>query len=155
MPRRTAAAALVTAAAIGMVACSDEDREEIGDAVGSVVEDVQDAANTLVSTVQEEAGEAVDAAAETAVRNVAAQAGRDAFAEAGHPIQGELTCEATATSDAAKVDVSCTGTTEAGGAAELTGQTDEFPGASVTEVSGAFTGTVDGSEVFTADALGA
>ena len=36
----------------------------------------------------------------------------------------------------------------------MTGTTDELPGASVTELEGAFTGTVDGTEAFSTDTLG-
>ena len=52
------------------------------------------------------------------------------------------------------VDVMCTGTTDDGAAAEMTGTSDELPGASVTELEGQFTGTVDGTEAFTTDTLG-
>jgi hypothetical protein len=65
-----------------------------------------------------------------------------------------LTCEATAADGLDSVDVNCTGTTEDGGEAALTGTTDELPGESITEVEGTFTGTVDGAEVFTTDTLG-
>ena len=95
---------------------------QIGQTVDSLVDDVQDAANTVVSNAEEAAGDVVNDAAEAAVRNVAAQAGRAEFSDAGHPIDGELTCEAAVAGDASQVDVTCTGTTEAGGAAELTGR---------------------------------
>ncbi len=155
MLRRSVSVTLVAFVALGAAACSDEDRDQIGQTVDSLVDDVQDAANTVVSNAEEAAGDVVNDAAEAAVRNVAAQAGRAEFSDAGHPIDGELTCEAAVAGDASQVDVTCSGTTEAGGAAELTGQTSEVPGAGVTDISGTFTGTVDGAEVFTADALGA
>ena len=53
-----------------------------------------------------------------------------------------------------QVDVNCTGTTEDGGAAVLTGTTSEIPGASITELDGTFTATVDGEPVFETDTLG-
>ncbi len=53
-----------------------------------------------------------------------------------------------------QIDISCTGTTQDGGAAELTGHTNEIPGASVVTLDGEFTGTVDGEEVFTTQRLG-
>ncbi len=152
---RAVSATLVALVALGVAACSDEDRDEIGQAADSLVQDVQDAANTVVSNAEQAAGDAVNAAAETAVRNVAAQAGRAEFSDAGHPIEGDLTCEATVAGNASQVDVTCNGTTEAGGTALLTGQTSELPGAGVTDIAGTFTGTVNGEEVFTADALGA
>jgi Tfp pilus assembly protein PilV len=54
----------------------------------------------------------------------------------------------------AKIDISCTGTTKAGGAAALTGTTNELPGASVVSLNGQFAGTVDGSTVFSTQRLG-
>ena len=41
-----------------------------------------------------------------------------------------------------------------GGAAVLTGTTNELPGASVVSLNGQFTGTVDGATVFTTQRLG-
>ena len=52
-----------------------------------------------------------------------------------------------------EIDISCTGTTQAGGVAALTGRRRD-PGASVVTLDGDFTGTVDGEEVFTTERLG-
>ena len=156
MFNRTGAAAALAVAALSLVACSDEARDELGETVDSAVDDVQDVADSVVENVQEEAGEAVDAAMETAARNLAATQGEAAFEDAGQPIdESGLDCQATATDDASNIDITCSGTTEDGGAAELTGRTTELPGASLTELVGDFTGTVDGSEVFTTERLGA
>ena len=154
MFRRIAAASLAAFAVVGVAACSDSDREQLGETIDSVVDDVQDAADSLVSTVQQGAADAVNDTAEAAVRNLAAQFGKDAFDSADQPIEGDLTCEATVTQDAAHVDVTCTGTTAQGGAAELTGQTSELPGANVNALTGEFAGTGDGAEVFAGDTLG-
>jgi hypothetical protein len=154
MSRRIAAASLAAFAVVGGAACSDSDREQLGDTLDSVVDDVQDAADSLVSTVQQGASDAINDTAEAAVRNLAAQFGKGAFESAGQPIEGDLTCEATVTQDASHVDVTCTGTTTQDGAAELTGQTSELPGAGANALTGDFTGTVDGAEVFTTDTLG-
>jgi hypothetical protein len=148
--RRKLLVGIVAVAAFGLVACGDDD-----ETVDSVIDDVESAARTAVS----EAGEAVDEAgadaAEAVVRNLAAQQGEQEFADAGSPLDDNgLTCEATAADGLDSVDVNCTGTTEDGGEAALTGTTDELPGESITEVEGTFTGTVDGTEVFTTDTLG-
>jgi hypothetical protein len=142
---------VVAVAALGLAACGDDD-----ETADSIIEDVESAARTVVT----EAGEAIDEAgadaAEAVVRNLAAQQGAQEFADAGSPLDDDgLTCEATASDGLDSVDVNCTGTTEDGGEAALTGSTDELPGESITEVEGTFTGTVDGSEVFTTDSLGA
>ena len=165
-----AAAAVVS---LGLSACSDDDDATID----SLVDDVESAARTAITQAENvartaitqaedvarsaitQAGEAVDdataAAAETAVRNLAAEQGEQEFADNGHPINDDgLTCEATASEDVDSVQVNCTGTTQDGGQAELTGETSEFPGASITEIEGNFTGTVDGTEVLTTDRLG-
>src|SRR3990170_4967209 len=98
---RRPALLLVATVALGAAACSDEDREDVSDVV------------------------------ETAARNIAAEQGEEQFSDAGHPLDDEgLTCEATAADGAEAVDISCTGTTEDGAAAELTGTTSELPGAS-------------------------
>lgn len=146
----------VAAAATFLVsACSEEDRDDLGDTADSVIEDVEDAARTAASEVEEAAGEVTDDVAETAARNIATQQGEEQFADAGAPLDDSgLSCEATVGDDATTVDVSCTGTTEDGKAAALTGSTSELPGASVTELEGQFTGTVDGQEVFSTETLG-
>ena len=121
---------VVAVAAVLLVAagCSDEDRAEL-----------------------------LDDATELGVRNLAALQGAEQFNNAGHEIDDDgLTC----TAEVAKgggldhVDVNCTGTTEAGGEAVLSGTTSEIPGASVTELKGTFTATVEGETVFETDQLG-
>jgi hypothetical protein len=57
-------------------------------------------------------------------------------------------------SGVAKIDINCTGTTKAGGAAALTGTTNELPGASVVSLNGQFTAVVDGTTVFNTQRLG-
>lgn len=150
---RTIAALAVVS--LGAAACSDEDREDIGDAVDTVVDEVEDAGRTAVSEAEDAVGDAASDAAELAARNIATQQGEEQFADAGRPLDdGGLTCEATVADGLDGVDVNCTGTTQDGGAAELTGSTGEVPGASATELDGTFTGTVDGDEVFSAESLG-
>ena len=131
------------AALLTIAACSEESQ----DAVQADIE-------SAVTEVGEAVDEATDDAGEALVRNIATQQGEEQFSNAGHPLDGPLTCEATVQADVAAIDVSCTGTTQAGGAAALTGATSELPGASVVSLEGAFTGTVDGAEVFTTETLG-
>jgi hypothetical protein len=115
------------AAVVGLVACSDEDRDEV-----------------------------LDDATELAVRNFAALQGAEHFDSAGHEIDDDgLSCRATITEGGrTAVRVECTGTTTDGGEARLTGITSELPGASITELEGDWTATVDGQEFFTTDELG-
>lgn len=126
--------------------------------IAACSEEAQDAVKADVESAVTEAGDAVaeasDDAGEALVRNIATQQGEEQFNNAGHPLDGSLTCEATVQDDLATIAVSCTGTTQAGGAAALTGTTSELPGASVVTLDGAFTGTVDGAEVFTTERLG-
>ncbi len=144
--------AVAAAAVLGVSACGNDD----DGTADSIIDDVESAARTAVSEVGDAAEEAGADAAEAVVRNLAAQQGAQEFADAGSPLDDDgLTCEATASDGLDSVEVSCTGTTEDGGEAALTGTTDELPGESITEVEGTFTGTVDGSEVFTTDSLGA
>ena len=121
-------------------------------------DDTQDSIESDVESAITEVGEAVDEAAEdageAAARNLATQQGEEQFTNAGHPLDGPLTCEATVADGVDQIDISCTGTTQDGGAAELTGTTSEIPGASVVTLDGEFTGTVDGEEVFTTERLG-
>lgn len=147
-----AGAALV---ALGASACSDDTEDAVSSDVASAVSEVEDAAASVITEVGDAAGEALDDTAETAIRNIATQQGEEQFNDSGHPLDDAgLTCEATVADDASSVDVSCTGTTADGDEALLTGQTDELPGASVVELEGTFTGTVDGIEVFTTETLG-
>ena len=137
-------AAAAACAVVGVAACSQESQD-----------DARQAAESAISAVQEAAGEVIDDATELAARNLAAEYGEREFDEAGYPIDDEgLTCAATATDDATALDVSCSGTTEDDSEAMLTGRTGEIPGASLTELEGDFTGSVDGGEIFTTDRLG-
>ena len=140
---RLAHGAVVAAALLTFAACSEESQ----DAVQADIE-------SAVTEVGEAVDEATDDAGEALVRNIATQQGEEQFSNAGHALDGPLTCEATVQEDVAAIDVSCTGTTQAGTAAALTGATSELPGASVVSLEGAFTGTVDGAEVFTTERLG-
>jgi hypothetical protein len=94
-------------------------------------------------------------AAELAVRNFAAWQGAEHLDAAGYDIDGRLSCTAMVGDDGVEaVEITCTGTTADGGEARLTGVTSELPGASITELKGEFTATVDGVQVFTTDQLG-
>lgn len=153
--RRLPVVLLGLTAALGVSACSDDDRDAVSDALNTIVDEAEEAGRTAISEVGDAAQDVTNDAAEAAVRNLATQQGEEQFADAGHPLDGDgLTCEASVDTDASNVSVSCTGTTEDGGIAELTGATDELPGVSITELGGSFTGTVDGAEVFDVDALG-
>jgi hypothetical protein len=141
----------VAVLALGLAACSDDDSET----VESIVEDIEQAARTAVTEAEAAVDEAATDAVEAAVRNLVAEQGEEQFTDAGYPLNDEgLSCQATASDGLDSVSVQCTGTTEAGEQAELTGETAEFPGESIVEVVGTFTGTVDGSEVFSTDVLG-
>ena len=122
--------------AVGLAAagCSDDSRDAIVD----------------------DANEALDDATETAVRNFARLQAEEQFNAAGHEIdEAGLTCTAAIGEGGREsVEVECTGTTVDGGEAVLTGTTAELPGASITELKGSFTSTVDGDEVFETDQLG-
>lgn len=144
MKLRRRTCALATAVlVVSAAACSDDTQDSLEDDVESVVTEVVDA----VDDVSEDA-------VELAARNFASIQGADEFENAGHPIEGDLTCEADATDDLTAVQIDCTGTTADGGEAVLTGTTSEFPGASFDELDGDFVGTVDGSEVFSTERLG-
>lgn len=127
-------------------------------ALGACSEESRDSIRSDAENLGDEAGEALDDAEKDAVellaRNIATEQGEEQFNDAGNALDGKLSCEATVGDDVGKVTVSCTGTTQDGGEAALEGETDEIPGASVTELEGSFVGTVDGEEVFTADRLG-
>lgn len=135
------AAVLVLAGAAA--ACSDDTQESIESDLESAVTDVVDVVD-----------EASEDAVEVAARNFASVQGEQEFDSAGYTIDGDLACEADATSDLTAVEISCTGTTDDGGDASLTGTTSEFPGVSIDELDGDFVGTVDGTEVFTTERLG-
>lgn len=141
--RRTTITLTVVALAVSAGACDDDTQESVEDAVES-------AATQVVDAVDEVSEDAVELAA----RNFAAVQGSQEFEAAGYPIDGDLTCEADATSDLTAVEISCTGTTADGGEASLTGTTAEVPGASFDELDGDFVGSVDGTEVFSTERLG-
>ncbi|MEQ8842324.1 MAG: hypothetical protein RIB98_15170 [Acidimicrobiales bacterium] len=135
---------LATAVSVLLVfGCSDDTADSVEDDVRSVVTEAADAVD-----------EASEDAVEVATRNFVTEQAEDEFDEAGHEIDGELSCTADVTSGLTTVDVSCTGTTVDGASADLTGTTSELPGISLTEVEGDFVGTVDGAEVFQTDRLG-
>jgi hypothetical protein len=133
----------MVAAVLTIVGCSEDTQDAVESDVESAVTEVGDAL-----------GEAADDTGEALARTIATQQGEEQFNNAGHELAGPLTCEATVQDGVAKIDISCTGTTQAGGAAALTGTTNEIPGASVVTLDGDFVGTVDGAEVFTTQRLG-
>jgi len=130
-------AGLALLAALAAAGCDSDTQDSVSSDLRSVATEVGDAV-----------GEATDDAAEAAARNIATQQGEEQFTNAGQALNGPLTCTAATIDGADKIKVDCTGTTQAGGAAVLTGTTSEIPGASVVELKGDFTGTVDGQEVF-------
>ena len=127
MNHRRIGVVAIAAALLAVAGCSDEDRAEL-----------------------------LDDATELAVRNFAALQGAEQFNHEGHEIDNDgLSCTAeVAKGGLDQVDLKCTGTTEAGGEAVLSGMTSELPGASITELKGDFTATVDGATVFETDQLG-
>jgi hypothetical protein len=135
--------AVVAAAALALPACSADSRS-------SIETDVKTAASDVGNAIDE----ATKDAAEAAARNIATQQGEEQFKHVGQELAGDLACEATVQGGVSSIDIDCTGTTKAGGAAALTGTTKELPGASVVTLDGQFTGTVDGQEVFTTERLG-
>jgi hypothetical protein len=152
MPRKIIVVALLS---IGFAACSDDDADELGETADSALENLEDEARTAASEVEEAVDEAATDAAELVVRNLAAEQGEQQFEDAGFPLDDQgLACEATVGDGLDSIEVSCTGTTQDGGSAQMTGTTDELPGASVTELEGTFTGTVDGTEAFSTGTLG-
>jgi len=100
--------------------------------------------------------ELLDDATETLLRNFAATQGAEQFNHEGFEIDDDgLTCTAAVGDGGLEsIDLECTGTTVDGGEARLSGTTSEFPGASITELKGRFTATVDGEEIFETDQLG-
>jgi outer membrane murein-binding lipoprotein Lpp len=142
MKTRFAHGAMVVAA-LAIAGCSSEDRSSIATDLQSVATDIANAA-----------GEATDDVAEALTRTIATQQGEEQFKNAGQELDGPLTCEATVQQDASNIAINCTGKTKSGGAATLTGATNEIPGASVVSLDGNFTGSVDGAAVFTTQRLG-
>ena len=141
MTRHILAALSVTAIAVG--GCSSDTRR-------SIATDLQTAATAVGRAVSN----ATNDAAEVLARNIATQQGEEQFKNAGHPLAGPLTCTAKIADGVANIAINCTGTTQAGGAALLAGNTDEIPGSSVVALDGEFVGTVDGNVVFTTAHLG-
>jgi hypothetical protein len=135
--------AALLVATVAFSACSSDTRQSLKTDAQSVITDVGNAV-----------GGAANDAAEALARNIATQQGEEQLKNAGQTLDGPLTCEATVDDGVTKVDISCTGKTSTGGAATLTGSTNEVPGASVIELDGQFTGAVDGTEVFTTERLG-
>ena len=134
---------LVVAAALVFTSCSSDTKASIETDLRSAATDIANAA-----------GDATDAAAEALARNIATQQGEEQFKNAGKELDGPLTCEAKVQDGVDKIDINCTGKTKDGGAATLTGSTNELPGASVVSLNGDFTGAVDGTTVFTTQRLG-
>ena len=141
MKKRFTIAFAVTA--LVFAGCSSETRDSIESDVESVVTEVGEAIDDVAKD-----------AAEALARTIATQQGEEQFKNAGHELEGDLKCEAATQDGVDKIDVNCTGTTKAGGAAILTGTTNEIPGAAVVELDGQFVGTVDGAEVFNTESLG-
>ena len=133
----------IVAAALAITGCSSDSRSSLETDLRSAATDIANAA-----------GDAANNAAEVLARNIATQQGEEQFKNAGQELDGPLTCHAKVEDGVAKVDINCTGTTKSGGAAVLTGTTNEVPGASVVSLDGNFTGTVDGASVFTTQRLG-
>ena len=157
MKNRLTTAILITAA-LGAAGCSSSSKAAIKTDVRSAVTDVStaisSAATNLGSDISTAASGVENNAAEALARNIAAQQGEKQFKDAGKELDGSLTCTAKVQDGAAKIAVDCTGTTKTGGKAELKGTTSEMPGTSGTSLKGDFTGTVDGTSVFTTQDLG-
>lgn len=134
---------VMVAAALTIAGCNSDDR-------ASIATDLQTAATNIAAA----AGDVANNAAEALARNIATQQGEEQFKNAGQELDGPLTCTAKVEAGVAKIDINCTGKTKAGGAATLTGSTNEIPGASVVSLDGQFTGAVDGTSVFTTQRLG-
>ncbi len=113
-----------------------------------------DSLDGAVTDIDNAVENVVDDAAGVAARNFATQQGEEQFRNAGHQLAGPLTCNSEVQQDASSLKIDCTGSTKLGGAAVLSGTTDELPGVSVVMLRGLFVGTVDGAEVFRTDALG-
>jgi hypothetical protein len=134
---------VMVAAALAIAGCSSDTRASLATDLQTAATDIGDAA-----------GQVANDAAEALARNIATQQGEEQFKNAGQELSGPLTCEAKVQDGVAKIDITCTGTTKAGGVATLAGVTSELPGASVVALDGQFTGTVDGAAVFTTQRLG-
>lgn len=100
---------------------------------------------------------AQDMVGDSVARNGAAQAGKSAFKQSGHEINGKLSCSTDDKSDD-RMKINCNGTTKDGKPAQMnatlekeakvvTGDGAKIQGATVT-------GTVAGQEVFKKDCIG-
>ena len=134
---------LIIVGALAFTGCNSDTRASIETDLRSAATDVANAAN-----------DATKSAAEALARNIATQQGEEQFKNAGKELDGPLTCDAKVQDGVAKIDINCSGKTKDGGAATLTGTTNELPGASVVSLNGDFTGAVDGTTVFTTQRLG-
>ena len=152
--RRRSIAPICAAIALTVSASACAGDDDTSDDLDSAVDDVEAEVEDVGDEVADAADEAGEDAVELAVRNLASLYGQDEFTDAGHPIEGDLTCTADATDALDAVEIGCVGETEAGLSASLTGTTAEFPGESLTELEGDFIGSVDGEEVFRTDTLG-
>lgn len=157
--RRWGALLTTVAVAASVSACGGNDTTD--DATDDAEGAIEDATDEVVDAVEDVSGAVADAidefgedAVEVVARNLASTNAAQEFRDAGHPIEGELRCTADATEDLTAVELDCSGATEDGGVASMTGSTTELPGASVTELEGDFVGFVDNVEVFATDALG-
>src|SRR3954447_12995733 len=137
------ACGVVLATAVLGTGCSSKTRESIATDLQTAATNLSNGAENVTNDVAEALG-----------RNIATQQGEEQFKNSGHELDGPLTCQATVKTDASNMDINCTGTTKSGEAAVLSGTTDELPGASVVSLSGNFTGTVAGAQVFTTQQLG-
>jgi hypothetical protein len=143
MKRRPTHVLILGLVSLTLMGCSKDTRASIKTDLKAGVSDISAAID-----------KAANNASEVLARNIATQQGEEQFKNAGQTLSGALTCAAKIQDGVAKIAISCTGTTQAGGAAVLTGVTSEIPGASVVALSGEFTGTVDGKPVFTTQRLG-
>ena len=134
---------VMVAAALTIAGCNSDDRTSIATELQTAATDIANAA-----------GDAANDGAEVLARNIATQQGEEQFKNAGKELDGPLTCTAKIEDGVAKIDISCTGKTKAGGAATLSGTTNEIPGASVVSLDGQFIGAVDGTTVFNTQRLG-
>ena len=141
--KRFAVSTVLLLMATSLGACSKDSRDAL----------TSDARN-LGTQVAQKAGNAAGNVAEVAARNVATSQGGEEFRKAGHPLKGALACTAKVSDGVVAVAISCSGTTQAGEKADLTGTTDELPGVSVVSLHGDFTGTVNGQQVFKTPKLG-
>jgi hypothetical protein len=103
---------------------------------------------------KEQQQEIVDDAAEVAARNVAAEAGREEFENAGIDVLGDLNCVATSEGGAQDLTVRCTGTATNDRQLLLEGTVSTNQGDIGDAVRGSFVGTVDGKEVFSERCFG-